>query len=58
MNIRPIGCDEDLQAAFRRLEAIFQAADGTPEADEHLVMEGDRAIAMGLLPTLRAMHLG
>jgi len=24
----------DLQAAFRRLEAIFQADEGTPEADE------------------------
>lgn len=34
MNIRPIRCNEDLQAAFRRLEAIFQAEEGTPEADE------------------------
>ena len=34
MNIRPIRCDEDLQTAFRRLEAIFQAEEGTPEADE------------------------
>ena len=34
MNIKPIRTDEDLQAAFRRLEAIFQAAENTPEADE------------------------
>jgi HTH-type transcriptional regulator/antitoxin HigA len=34
MNIKPIRCDEDLQAAFQRLEHIFQAAEGTPEADE------------------------
>ena len=34
MNIKPIRSDEDLQAAFRRLEAIFQAEAGTPEGDE------------------------
>ena len=33
-HIRPIKIDEDLQAAFSRLEAVFQAADNTPEADE------------------------
>ena len=32
--IRPIKTDEDLQAAFARLEVVFQAADNTPEADE------------------------
>ena len=34
MNIRPIRSDKDLHAAFRRLEGIFQAEAGTPEADE------------------------
>lgn len=34
MNIKPIRNDDDLQAAFRRLEGIFQAEEGTPEADE------------------------
>ncbi|SHI18745.1 helix-turn-helix domain-containing protein [Pollutimonas bauzanensis] len=34
MNIKPIRNDQDLQAAFRRLEAIFQAGQGSPEADE------------------------
>lgn len=34
MNIKPIRSEEDLQAAFRRLESIFQAQEGTPEADE------------------------
>lgn len=34
MNIKPIRSDEDLQGAFQRLEGIFQAEDGTPEADE------------------------
>lgn len=34
MNIKPIRNDDDLRAAFQRLEAIFQAEEGTPEADE------------------------
>jgi HTH-type transcriptional regulator / antitoxin HigA len=34
MNIKPIRNDEELHAAFRRLEGIFQAGEGTPEADE------------------------
>ena len=34
MNIKPIRNDEDLQKAFHRLEGIFQAKDGTQEADE------------------------
>jgi HTH-type transcriptional regulator / antitoxin HigA len=34
MNIKPIRSDEDLQVAFKRLEAVFQAPLGTPEADE------------------------
>lgn len=38
MNIKPIRSDADLQAAFHRLEAIFQAEEGTPEADEMEVL--------------------
>lgn len=34
MNIQPIFSDDDLQAAFKRLEAIFQAEPGAAEADE------------------------
>lgn len=34
MNIKPIRNDDDLRAAFARLETIFQAPEGTPEADE------------------------
>ena len=34
MNIKPIRNDDELKAAFRRLEAIFQAEEGTTEADE------------------------
>jgi HTH-type transcriptional regulator/antitoxin HigA len=34
MNIRPIRNDADLRTAFQRLELIFQAPEGTPEADE------------------------
>ena len=34
MNIKPIRSDDDLRAAFKRLEPIFQAQEGTPEADE------------------------
>ena len=38
MTIRPIRNDDDLTAAFRRLEAIFQAEENTPEADERDVL--------------------
>ena len=38
MNIKPIRNDEDLAFTFRRLEAIFQADEGTPEADEMEVL--------------------
>ena len=34
MNIRPIRNDADLRTAFQRLELIYQAPEGTPEADE------------------------
>lgn len=34
MNIKPIRNDEDLHEAFERLESIYQAEEGTPEADE------------------------
>ena len=34
MNIKPIRNDDDLHAAFHRLEGIFQAKEGTLEADE------------------------
>lgn len=34
MNIKPIRSDDDLRAALRRLETVFQADEGTPEADE------------------------
>ena len=38
MNIRPIRNDVDLHAAFRRLETLYQAAEGTPAADERDVL--------------------
>jgi len=38
MNIKPIRSDDDLHAAFKRLEVIFQAEPGTPEADEMEVL--------------------
>src|SRR5674476_293937 len=34
MNIKPIRNDDDLRAAFQRLELVFQAQAGTPEEDE------------------------
>ncbi len=34
MRIKPIRNDNDLRAALRRLDAVFQAGAGTPEADE------------------------
>ena len=38
MNIEPIRNDKDLRAVLRRLEAIFQAEEQTPEADERDVL--------------------
>lgn len=38
MNVKPIRNDDDLQAAFKRLDVIFQAEEGTPEADEMEVL--------------------
>lgn len=38
MNVKPIRNDEDLRTAFQRLNAIFQAEAGTPEADEMEVL--------------------
>jgi HTH-type transcriptional regulator/antitoxin HigA len=34
MNMKPIRTDDDLRAAFQRLELVFQAQAGTPEEDE------------------------
>ena len=38
MRIRPIRNDNDLRAALRRLDAVFQAGAGTLEADEMEVL--------------------
>lgn len=38
MNVKPIRNDDDLRAAFQQLEAVFQAQEGTPEADEMEVL--------------------
>lgn len=38
MHIKPIRNDGDLQDAFKRLELIFQAEEGTPEFDEMEVL--------------------
>ena len=34
MSVKPIHNDEDLQRAFKRLEAVFQAEHGTAQAHE------------------------
>ena len=38
MTIKPIRSEKDLRAAFKRLDAIFQAPAGTSEADEMEVL--------------------
>ena len=38
MTIKPIRSEKDLRAAFKRLDAIFQAPANTPEADEMEVL--------------------
>ena len=40
MNIKPIRNDEDLRSAFKQLDLVFQAQEGTPEADEMEVYIG------------------
>ena len=38
MTIRPIQNDDDLKKVFRRLQKIFQAEEGSPQADERDVL--------------------
>ena len=38
MTIKPIRTDDDLRAAFLRLEGIYQADEGTAQADERDVL--------------------
>jgi HTH-type transcriptional regulator/antitoxin HigA len=38
MTIKPIRKDDDLHAAFKQLELVFQAPEGTPQADEREVL--------------------
>lgn len=38
MTIRPIRNDDDLRRAFRRLEKVFQAEEGSAQADERDVL--------------------
>lgn len=38
MTIKPIRTDDGLQRVFKRLEKIFQAEDGTSQADERDVL--------------------
>lgn len=38
MTIKPIRNDDDLKRAFRRLEQIFQAVEGSPQSDEREVL--------------------
>ena len=38
MNIKPIRNDDDLRAAFKRLERVYQAKEGTSAADEMEVL--------------------
>jgi HTH-type transcriptional regulator/antitoxin HigA len=38
MTIQPIRNDDDLHAAFRQLELVFQAPEGTPKTDEREVL--------------------
>jgi HTH-type transcriptional regulator/antitoxin HigA len=38
MTIKPIRCDDDLHAAFKQLELVFQAAVGSEQADERDVL--------------------
>ena len=52
MNIKPIRNDDDLTAAFVRLESIFQAEEGTAEAEEMEILvtliEAYESLMMGI----------
>ncbi|MFZ1642586.1 MAG: transcriptional regulator [Candidatus Contendobacter sp.] len=49
MTIKPIRNDDDLRAAFRHMEMVFQAEEDTPEADE-------REILVALIETYENQH--
>ncbi|WP_031273980.1 MULTISPECIES: type II toxin-antitoxin system HigA family antitoxin [Pelistega] len=49
MNIKPIRNDDDLTLAFMALEKVFQADNGTPEADE-------RDILLALIESYESKH--
>jgi HTH-type transcriptional regulator/antitoxin HigA len=59
MNIKPIHSDDDLHAAFTRLERVFQAQEGTPEADEMEILvtliEVSPSSRIDEIPTSRVM---
>jgi len=38
MTIKPIRDDNDLQLTFSQLEKVYQAEEGTPEADEREIL--------------------
>ena len=54
MIIKPIRNDQDLAAAFRQLESVFQAEANTPESDEREILvtliEAYKMCIMRLLP--------
>ena len=49
MTIKPIRSNDDLKKAFRRLEKIFQAEEGTAQADE-------RDVLVTLVETYESRH--
>ncbi len=49
MNIKPIRSDEDLRLAFKRLESVFQAPEGSRAADE-------RDILVALIEAYESKH--
>ncbi|MFM7531183.1 MAG: type II toxin-antitoxin system HigA family antitoxin [Rubrivivax sp.] len=50
MSIRPIRSEDDLQRAFERLERIFQAEEGSAQADE-------RDVLVTLIEAYEAKHV-
>lgn len=38
MNIKPIKNEKDMRDAFKRLELVYQAQEGTPKADQMKIL--------------------
>lgn len=55
MTIKPIRSDDDLHAAFKQLEQVFQALAESPQADEMEVLNRKRRLSLQMV---KKLHTG